>query len=132
MNKLALLISLVISALVAGVLSASARTVLEGTWQGTYTCGGRVIPVKIMMEPFQYYHSGVFRFMADNGREASFNFIAYMSSKGVFETEPGMWIGEPRRSGAVALNGKISPNKRSIKGSVIASGCSSFEIDKIH
>jgi hypothetical protein len=112
--------------------SVGTRTVLEGTWQGSYTCGERPRSVKIMMETFRDHHTGVFIFRDDQGVEGRFNFTAYLPGRNVFKTRPGRWIVNPGGWSTVALSGEISPDEKTIGGTVAGSGCSRFEIRKIH
>lgn len=131
MKSLPALAILVASCQLLTAFPAAARTVLEGTWEGTFHCRGAATNVKIMMEPFRDHHTGVFIFPNEGGRQPSMNFTAFMGKNNSFQTKPGEWIGKPGRIGTFALKGTFSSDRRTIAGTINAPGCSDYEIRKI-
>lgn len=115
---------------------------LNGTWDGTYTCGQGLTNLKIVIE-------------AKNANEidALFIFSPHSSNpsvpsgsfrmKGTYKTfsspdipsvlnlQGTTWINRPNGYVTVDLSGNVLPKDKKIAGNVTTSGCSTFEVIKV-
>jgi len=111
---------------------------IDGTWEGTYYCGGGIIGLTLVISPLNTPDSesnvqAVFSFYAhpDNPKVLSGSFRMkgiYDASSGQLILEGTEWLSRPDQYAVVDLSGVFVPSENTITGQITTPGCGVFTI----
>ena len=99
---------------------------LAGTWDGRYSCDGRVEgQMSLYLEASDGVLTGTFRFVHPDGT-GSYSVVGREDGAGGFALSPQDWIDRPAGFMPLALQGTVRPGGRAIEGKLIPCGAGGF------
>ena len=119
--------------LALAVRPATAADLLSGEWEGAYSCYQGLTALTLSIEPDGEQWTGRFAFGPVKGNKAVPNgayTLTITQDGGNYHMEPGSWIEQPDGYVTVALDGTMSPDLKTLSGTVLLDGCESFQVSR--
>ncbi|MEO8685874.1 MAG: hypothetical protein ABI414_13670 [Devosia sp.] len=113
--------------------SATAADMLSGEWEGAYSCYQGLTALTLSIEPDGEQWAGTFTFGPVKGNKAvpdGAYALTITQEDGNYHMEPGAWIEQPEGYVTVALDGTMSPDLKTLAGTVLFDGCQSFQVSR--
>jgi hypothetical protein len=115
---------------------------LNGTWDGTYTCGQGLTSLRLVIEAKKANEiDAVFIFSAHPSNpsipsgsfrmKGTYKTFSSPDIPSVLNMQGTTWINRPNSYITVDLSGNVLPSDKKIVGNVNTSGCSTFEVTKV-
>jgi hypothetical protein len=115
---------------------------LNGTWDGTYTCGQGLTSLKLVIEAKNANEiDAVFIFSPHSSNpsvpsgsfrmKGTYKIFSSPDIPSVLNLQGNTWINRPNGYTTVDLSGNVLPSDKKIAGNVNTSGCSTFEVTKV-
>ena len=112
---------------------ATAADTLSGEWEGAYSCYQGLTALSLSIQPDGEHWAGTFTFGPVKGNKAvphGAYALAITQDGGNYHMEPGAWIEQPNGYVTVALDGTMSPDLKTLAGTVLFEGCQSFQVSR--